>query len=123
FTVLNYGNHVDTILVEVVNQEKLEEAGFIIALSQPQIEIDSQGELQVPLNVRTPRGTALGWFNEYHTIIVKASTTLAGETEARSITSNLWVRGVFVPGFESSFSMLALAIVATALARMKRDNE
>ncbi len=123
FTVLNYGNHVDTILVEVVNQESLEEAGFIVALSQPQIEIDSQGEMQVPLQVRTPRGTAIGWFNEYHTVIVKASTMLAGETEARSITATLWVRGVFLPGFESGFSMLALALVATALARMKRNDE
>ena len=94
-----------------------------MALSQPQIEIDSQGEMQVPLQVRTPRGTAIGWFNEYHTVIVKASTMLAGETEARSITATLWVRGVFLPGFESGFSMLALALVATALARMKRDNE
>ena len=37
FTVINYGNHIDTILVEVVNQEALEDAGFIVALSQPQI--------------------------------------------------------------------------------------
>ena len=123
FTVLNYGNHVDTILIEVVNQEALEDTGFIIALSQPQVEIDSQGEIQVPLQVRTPRGTVVGWFNEYHTVILKASTTLAGETEARSIIANLWVRGVFLPGFESAFSMLALAFVAMTLARVKRDDE
>ena len=86
-------------------------------------EIDSQGEMQVSIQVRTPRGTVIGWSNEYHTVILKASTTLQGETEARSITATLWVRGVFLPGFESGFSMLALALVATALARMKRDNE
>ena len=123
FTVINYGNHIDTILVEVINQEALEDAGFIVALSQPQVEIDSQGEMQIPLQVRTPRGTVVGWFNEYHTVIVKASTTLAGETEARSITSTLWVRGVFMPGFETAFSLLALAFVAMTLARVKRDDE
>ena len=58
-----------------------------------------------------------------HTVIMKASTTLAGETEARSVTSTLWVRGVFVPGFESAFSLLALAFVAITLARVKRDDE
>ena len=123
FTVINYGNYVDTILIEVLNQEDLEEAGFIVALSQPQIEIDSQGEMVVMISLQTPRGTVIGWFNEYHTVIMKASTTLAGETEARSVTSTLWVRGVFVPGFESAFSLLALAFVAITLARVKRDDE
>jgi len=123
FTVINHGNYVDTILVEVLNQEDLEEAGFIVALSQPQIEIDSQGEMVVMISLQTPRGTIIGWFNEYHTVIMKASTTLAGETEARSVTSTLWVRGVFLPGFESAFSLLALAFVAITLARLKRDDE
>ncbi|MEO2236873.1 MAG: hypothetical protein ABGW95_01315, partial [Candidatus Poseidoniia archaeon] len=92
-------------------------------LSQPQIEIDSQGEMVVMISLQTPRGTVIGWFNEYHTVIMKASTTLARETEARSVTSTLWVRGVFVPGFESAFSLLALAFVAITLARVKRDDE
>ncbi len=88
FTVINYGNYVDTILLEILNQEELEEAGFIVALSQPQIEIDSQGEMAVPLNIRAGTATEIVEEGNY-TLVIKAGTTLAGETEAQNATATL----------------------------------
>jgi plastocyanin len=90
FTVTNYGNHIDTILVEVLNQKDLENAGFTVALPQPQIEIDAQGENQVPLNIRAGNATEIVEKGNY-TLIVKASTTLAGETEAQNATATLGI--------------------------------
>ncbi len=52
---------------------------------------------------------------------MQVATTLQGETEARSVTATLWVRGVFLPGFDLLFTILALAIVASALSRSRRD--
>ena len=51
----------------------------------------------------------------------EVATTLQGETEARSVTATLWVRGVFLPGFDPIFTIFALGIVASALARSRKD--
>ena len=121
FTAVNNGNYQDTIAVEVLNLKDLEDADFVIALAAQQYLIDAQGEQQVQVSISTPRGTVIGWSNEYHTVIMQVSTTLQGETEARSVTATLWVRGVFLPGFDPLFTIFALAIVASALSRSRRD--
>jgi len=121
FTAVNNGNYQDTIAVEVLNLGDLEDADFVIALAAQQYLIDAQGEQQVQVSISTPRGTVIGWSNEYHTVIMQVSTTLQGETEARSVTATLWVRGVFLPGFDPLFTIFALAIVASALSRSRRD--
>lgn len=123
YTIVNYGNYIDTVLIEILNQEDLEANGFTLALGQQQWQVDSLGEQVVPITLQTPRGTVLGWFNEYHTVIVKASTTLSGENEARTVTSTLWIRGVFVPGFDPMFSIMALALIASILGRVKIEEE
>ena len=121
FIAVNNGNYQDTIAVEVINLKDLEESGFVVALAAQQYLIDAQGEQPVQVSVSTPRGTVIGWSNEYHTIIMQVATTLQGETEARSVTATLWVRGVFLPGFDPLFTIFALAIVASALSRSRRD--
>ena len=121
FIAVNNGNYQDTIAVEVLNLKDLEDSGFVIALSAQQYLIDAQGEQPVQVSISTPRGTVIGWSNEYHTIIMQVATTLQGETEARSVTATLWVRGVFLPGFDPIFTIFALGLVATALSRSRRD--
>ena len=121
FTAVNNGNYQDTVAVDILNLKDLEEAGFVVALAAPQYLVDAQGEQPVQVSVSTPRGTVIGWSNEYHTVIMQVATTLQGETEARSVTATLWVRGVFLPGFDPLFTIFALAIVASALSRSRRD--
>tara|TARA_B100000586_G_scaffold249679_1_gene207736 strand:- start:896 stop:1768 length:873 start_codon:yes stop_codon:yes gene_type:complete len=121
FTAVNNGNYQDTIAVQILNMKDLEEAGFVVALAAQQYLIDAQGEQPVQVSISTPRGTVVGWSNEYHTVIMQVATTLEGETEARSVTATLWVRGVFLPGFDPLFTIFALAIVASALSRSRRD--
>jgi len=121
FTAVNNGNYQDTVAVDILNLKDLEEAGFVVALAAQQYLIDAQGEQPVQVSVSTPRGTVIGWSNEYHTVIMQVSTTLQGESEARSVSATLWVRGVFLPGFDPIFTIFALGIVASALARSRRD--
>lgn len=121
FTAVNNGNYQDTISVEILNQKELEDAGFVVALAAQQYLVDSKGEQPVQVSISTPRGTVVGWSNEYHTVIMQVATTLEGESEARAVTATLWVRGVFLPGFDPVFTIFALAIVASALSRSKRD--
>lgn len=121
FIAVNNGNYQDTIAVEVINAKDLEDAGFTVALAAAQYQIDASGEQPVQLTVATPRGTVVGWSNEYHTVILQVATTLQGETEARSVTATLWIRGVFLPGFDPIFTIFALGMVATALSRTRKD--
>ena len=121
FIAVNNGNYQDTIAVEVLNAKDLEDAGFTVALAAAQYQIDASGEQPVQLTVATPRGTVVGWSNEYHTVILQVATTLQGETEARSVTATMWIRGVFLPGFDPIFTVFALGIVATALSRSRKD--
>jgi len=121
FIAVNNGNYQDTIAVEVLNAEDLEDSGFTVALAAAQYQIDASGEQPVQVTVATPRGTVVGWSNEYHTVILQVATTLQGETEARSVTATLWIRGVFLPGFDPIFTIFALGMVATALSRARRD--
>ena len=121
FTAVNNGNYQDTVAVDILNLKDLEDSGFVVALAAQQYLIDAQGEQPVQVSVSTPRGTVIGWSNEYHTVIMQVATTLQGETEARSVTATLWVRGVFLPGFDPLFTIFALAIVASALSRSRRD--
>ena len=121
FTAVNNGNYQDTISVEILNQKELEDSGFVVALAAQQYLVDSKGEQPVQVSISTPRGTVVGWSNEYHTVIMQIATTLEGESEARAVTATLWVRGVFLPGFDPVFTIFALAIVASALSRTKRD--
>ena len=121
FTAVNNGNYQDTVAVDILNLKDLEESGFVVALAAPQYLVDAEGEQPVQVSVSTPRGTVVGWSNEYHTVIMQVATTLQGETEARSVTATLWVRGVFLPGFDPLFTIFALAIVASALSRSRRD--
>jgi hypothetical protein len=121
FIAVNNGNYQDTIAVQVLNQKDLEDAGFVIALAAQQYLIDAQGEQPVQVSISTPRGTVIGWSNQYHTVIMQVATTLEGETETRSVTATLWIRGVFLPGFDPLFTIFALAIVASALSRSRRD--
>ena len=121
FTAVNNGNYQDTISVEILNQKELEEAGFVVALAAQQYLVDSKGEQPVQVSISTPRGTVVGWSNEYHTVIMQVATTLEGESEARAVTATLWVRGVFVPGFDPMFTIFALAIVDSALSRSRKD--
>ena len=107
FTAVNNGNYQDTVAVDILNLKDLEEAGFVVALAAPQYLVDAQGEQPVQVSVSTPRGTVIGWSNEYHTVIMQVATTLQGETEARSVTATLWVRGVFLPGFDPIFTIFA----------------
>ena len=121
FIAVNNGNYQDTIAVNVINAKDLEDAGFTVALASPLYTIDASGEQPVQITIATPRGTVIGWSNEYHTVILEVATTLQGETEARSVTATLWIRGVFLPGFDPIFTIFALGMVATALSRSRKD--
>ena len=127
FKVYNQGNALDKFNIEVSNREDLEEAGFQISLPMIATEIDAQAPAQkVNVLVRTPK--VQGWSDDYHQMTFKATSDFSVRTEgipnyqAQMIT--IYVRGVYLPGFEiiPTLSMLALA-AAVGFRRLNDDEE
>ena len=94
FTVFNLGNYADTIALEVLNQQTLEDSGFTIYLPDIQSTINTNDdETAWDDNWKTfsiqffpPAFDAAG--NNNYTIIFQASTTLQGETASQNATAS-----------------------------------
>ncbi|MCK4613548.1 MAG: hypothetical protein KAU14_01995 [Thermoplasmata archaeon] len=116
--VENNGNAVDNYDLEITNKDKLEDKGFSITLSRTTTKDIGQGEYElITIRVQTPRKF---WRNEYYTIDIKAISDV-DPTEKSEYSITVWVWGAYVPGFEIAFSIIALALVGTFMARRRQD--
>jgi hypothetical protein len=121
-TLKNEGNGKDDFRIEISNKKDLEDDGFSVTLEVTQIQLKSQEEKVISINVQTPRDY---WADDYYNIDIRATSMLeaAGQKEQYidySITT--WVRGVYYPGFEPLFSVVILAFVAIMFAS-RRDEK
>jgi len=121
FKIRNTGNYVDDYKIELPNAPKLEDDGFSITLATPVIlGVNSDDYANLKISIQTPRGTIIGWADEYYSLEVKAISIIEGErSDAKSASSTFWVRGVFLPGFDPTFAILALGFVAVAMSQRK----
>lgn len=115
FKVYNLGNQKDFMKVGITESYRtdLEEAGFTINLPQVKVQIDAT---PTPTNVRVQARTpkTQGWSDAYHVMDFYAESEFACNNggcirESQMIT--IYVRGIYLPGFElvPAVSMIALA--------------
>ena len=115
FKVYNLGNQKDFMKVGITEsyRQDLEEAGFNINLPQVKVQIDAT---PTPTNVRVQARTpkTQGWSDAYHVMDFYAESEFACNNggcirESQMIT--IYVRGIYLPGFElvPAVSMIALA--------------
>lgn len=115
FKVYNLGNQKDFMKVGITEsyRQQLEEAGFTINLPQVKVQIDAT---PTPTNVRVQARTpkTQGWSDAYHVMDFYAESEFACNNggcirESQMIT--IYVRGIYLPGFElvPAVSMIALA--------------
>ena len=112
---------------EVDNRDELEEAGFQISLPLISTEIDAQAPAQ-KVNVLTRTPKIQGWTDNYYQLQFKATSDFSVRTEGipnyqvQMVT--VYVRGVYLPGFEiiPTLSMLAFA-AAVAYRRLDEEEE
>ena len=123
YKVYNQGNAVDKFQVGVTdsNREMLEEAGFQISMSMPSVEINSMdAPQQVRVQVRTPKNQ--GWTDQYFTIQFVAESEfscrheIAGRNDETAMTT-VYVRGIYLPGFEMVPSLTMVALAAAFAGR------
>lgn len=128
FKVYNLGNQVDFMKVGITDasRKSLEDAGFTINLPAVKVQLESKVAPQkVRVMIRTPKNQ--GWTDAYHVLDFYAESDFACQNggcmrESQMIT--IYVRGVYLPGFEviPALSMLALA-AAVVGRRLNTDEE
>jgi hypothetical protein len=128
FKVYNLGNQVDFMKVGITDDSRkaLEKAGFTINLPAVKVQLESKVAPQkVRVMIRTPKNQ--GWTDAYHVLDFYAESDFACQNggcmrESQMIT--IYVRGVYLPGFEviPALSMLVLA-AAVVGRRLNADEE
>jgi hypothetical protein len=116
--VVNNGNAQDTFVLDVLNKQKLQDKGFSISLSSTTTKnVDPQGYDLITIQMQTPR--EFGWKNDYFNLDIKATSDV--DTAQKSEYSlTIWVYGFGVAGFEPLYSIFALAMIASFMAKKKQ---
>ena len=114
FKVYNFGNQIDRMKIGVTEntRETLEEAGFCVNLPQTVTIEPNTAPETARIMVRTPKNQ--GWSDAYHVLEFYAESEFAcqnGGCNRESQMITVYVRGVYLPGFEvvPAISMIALA--------------
>ena len=123
FKVYNQGNWADKFKVGVTDdsRDKLEEKGFQISIPLVSVEIEGMAApMKVRVMVRTPKNQ--GWTDEYHTLEFEAISEFSCRYETSGCNSmaqmiTIYVRGVYLPGFEIIPSLSMIALAAAVLGR------
>jgi hypothetical protein len=128
FKVYNDGNAYDRFNIDVANREDLEDAGFQISLPQVSTEIEAQAPPDnVRVIMRTPK--VQGWSDIYYQLQFQATSDYSVRTEGipnyqlQMVT--IYIRGIYLPGFEMIGSVMMIGLAAAAIARRSnlRDGE
>ena len=126
FDVYNDGNAMDRFNVEVVNYDELNDEGFQISLPLVSVEIESSAPAEkVRVQIRTPKNQ--GWTDKFFNLQFKATSEYSVRTEGipnymvQSMT--IYIRGVYLPGFEVMGSMMMTALAAAAIVGGRKEEE
>ncbi len=127
FKVYNLGNQIDFMKVGVTDSSRddLEQAGFTINLPAVKVQIDAiPTATNVRVMARTPK--TQGWSDAYHVLDFYAESEFACNNggcirESQMIT--IYVRGVYLPGFEVIPALSMLALAAAVVGRRMTGSE
>ena len=129
FKVYNFGNQIDRMKIGVTEntRDTLEEAGFTVNLPQNVVTIEPNTAPETArIMVRTPKNQ--GWSDAYHVLEFYAESEFAcqnGGCNRESQMITVYVRGVYLPGFEvvPAISMIALAGAVAGRRFLNTDEE
>ena len=129
FKVYNLGNQFDFMKVGISesSREKLEDAGFNINIPISKVNVEPMvAPAKVRIQIRTPK--TQGWTDAYHTLDFYAESDFScknGGCDRESQMITIYVRGVYLPGFEiiPALSMVALAAAVAGRRFLGSDDE
>jgi len=124
FKIYNDGNNRDQFIISVANRDDLADAGFQISLPEVNTWIESKAPPQkMRVMMRTPKKQ--GWSDNYYQLDFRAtsehSIRSGGVEMSQTQMVTLYIRGVYLPGFQLIPSLMMLGFAAAFAA--KRRNE
>ncbi|MDP6986279.1 MAG: choice-of-anchor T family protein [Candidatus Thalassarchaeaceae archaeon] len=126
FDVYNDGNARDKFNVEIQNYDELNEAGFQLSLPLISQEIDSLAPPEkFRVQMRTPKNQ--GWTDKYFSLQFKATSEYSVRTEGipnyQVQVMTIYIRGVYLPGFELVGTMMMAALAGAAVGKRPTPDE
>ena len=120
FDVYNDGNARDKFNVEISNYDELNDEGFQLSLPLVSQEIDSLAPPEkFRVQMRTPKNQ--GWTDKYHSLSFKATSEYSVRTEGianyQLQIMTIYIRGIYLPGFEFIGTMMMAALAGAAISR------
>jgi len=124
FGIYNDGNNRDQFIISVNNRDELADAGFQISLPEVNTWIESKAPpVKMRVMMRTPKKQ--GWSDHYYQLDFRTtsehSIRSGGVEMSQTQMVTLYIRGVYLPGFELFPSLMMLGLAAAFVA--KRRNE
>jgi len=119
FDVYNDGNAMDRFNIEIVNYDEMNDEGFQLSIPLVSVEIESLSPPEkIRVQMRTPKNQ--GWTDKYFSLQFKATSEYSIRTEGipnyQIQTMTIYIRGVYLPGFELIGTMMMTALAAAAFA-------
>jgi len=126
FDLYNDGNAMDRFNVEISNYDELNDEGFQLSIPLVSVEIESMSPAEkVRIQMRTPKNQ--GWTDKYFNLQFKATSEYSVRTEGipnyQIQTVTIYIRGVYLPGFELLGTTMITALAAAAFAGRYRSEE
>lgn len=125
FDVYNDGNARDKFNVEIQNYDELNDEGFQLSLPLVSQEIESLAPPEkFRVQMRTPKNQ--GWTDKYYSLQFKATSEYSVRTEGipnyQLQVMTIYIRGVYLPGFELVGTMMMTALAGAAIGRGARND-
>jgi len=129
FKVYNLGNQYDFMKIGISesSRESLEDAGFNINIPISKVNVEPMvAPATVRIQLRTPK--TQGWTDAYHTLDFYAESDFScknGGCDRESQMITIYVRGIYLPGFEivPALSMVALAAAVAGRRFINAEDE
>jgi len=113
FHIKNDGNGDDKYRLEVPDQARLAEKGWVLSLQQYEVEVEEGKEASLVVTVNTPQEWHL-WMNEPTQFAVRVYSEQAQSVGEQSPPKDYYLtirqRGFSTPGFEPVLMLLAFAV-------------
>ena len=125
FGIYNDGNNRDQFIISVNNRDELADAGFQISLPEVNTWIESKAPPQkMRVMMRTPKKQ--GWSDHYYQLDFRAtsehSIRSGGVEMSQTQMVTLYIRGVYLPGFQLIPSLMMLGLAAAFVAKRRDDD-
>jgi hypothetical protein len=125
--IANQGNIRDTFQIEIENEDKLTEQGFVISLSQRVIDVEELEEKVVKLTVNTPIEWNI-WKNKVTGVKVNVFSMLYFEETGTPLNQievfKVRERGFSTPGFDPMLMIIAFIGIAIAFkTKIKKERK